>query len=279
MSGFLALALATRPDRLVDPFGYRSLETTWKPMAVAASDTAFETSSEKPSSADSTATVVGLGLSVSAMSSTPVRYLLAGDSTPKTYRWPCSKIASAAPLPSTIGTPSFSATTASLAVAAEPYGPRRNCARSALTSLSVTWAERSGRLSSSAYLSRTRCLAPPTAMPPWPLTHRSHRSYPCLASAPSLDWLPVSDIGTPMTMSCPLAEPPPSAPQAASPPAAAPTTAAAAGSARPRVLHMDLPSHPRPGRGPTADAGAPPGERAGATPQPTATVGQIGRAH
>src|SRR5207302_1149519 len=179
MSGLLALALATRPDRLVDPFGYRSLETTWKPMAVAASDTAFETSSEKPSSADSTATVVGLGLSVSAMSSTPVRYLLAGDSTPKTYRWPCSKIASAAP---------------------------------------------------------------------WPLTHRSHRSYPCLASAPSLDWLPVSDIGTPMTMSCPLAEPPPSAPQAASPTAAATTTAAAAGSARPRVLHMDLPSHPRPGR-------------------------------
>ncbi len=62
-SGVAAAALATSGVRPVDPAGYRSLNTTWRPSAGARAWTDSATSSEKLSSADSRAIVLGRGLS------------------------------------------------------------------------------------------------------------------------------------------------------------------------------------------------------------------------
>src|SRR5450759_242528 len=83
MSGFWAFAWLSRPLTSVEPLGYCWLKTTLMPLVGAYSATDLATSSENSSSAESIASVVGLGFSVAAMSITPVRYLLAGERTAK----------------------------------------------------------------------------------------------------------------------------------------------------------------------------------------------------
>jgi len=86
------------------------------------------------------------------------------------------KIDWAAPFASTMGIPFFSATIASVAVAALPYGPRMNCAFSSVISFWTRVAERLGVLWSSSYLISTGCLTPLTTIPPRWLIQSSHRS-------------------------------------------------------------------------------------------------------
>src|SRR6266849_8568637 len=120
MSALTAFAACTSAERLVAPFLYFLNRTTFMPLVGAYVLMALATSRLKLSSALSIATVVGLGLSVAAMSITPWRYLLAGLSTPKVYLYPWLKIDCAAPLASTIGIWFSSAIAASVAVAALP---------------------------------------------------------------------------------------------------------------------------------------------------------------
>src|SRR5260221_8853917 len=55
-------------------------------------------------------------------------------------------------------------------------------------------------------------------MPPLALIQSSHRSYPCLVSAPSLDSWPVCDRAVPITMVSPVAAPPADAAEPPPPP-------------------------------------------------------------
>src|SRR5467141_3447215 len=85
MSALEAFAAWTSAERLVAPFLYFLYRTTVMPLLAAYVFTPSATSRLKLSSALSIAIVVGLGLSVDAMSTTPCRYLLAGLSTPNVY--------------------------------------------------------------------------------------------------------------------------------------------------------------------------------------------------
>src|SRR5262249_8399667 len=195
--GFLPLILVSADDTSDVPLGTYSSPTTWKPRLCALATPALVTVLEKPSSADTNATVAGFGLARSAIaSSMTLAYCLAGDRTAKVRLYPFWKILSSAPALSAMTWPLRSMTAAAASVVAEPYGPRIS-----LTPLSLNWSTSCAAVSgfdvSSWYWICNLPSLPPTATPPLAFTTSAHTSYPSLVSAPSRASEPVSDIDAP----------------------------------------------------------------------------------
>jgi hypothetical protein len=97
-SGFFGLIFVSAWDTSEVPFGTYSTSTTWKPSSCALALPPSVTVFEKPSSAETNATVYGFGSARSLIAWIMVAaYCLAPDSTAKVRRYPLEKILSSAP--------------------------------------------------------------------------------------------------------------------------------------------------------------------------------------